>query len=93
MTARESQLETLLEDLLLCAANSVAQPRSLPARSELRRSVERATAWRRADKAARTVDALAPRDPRPAPPVPEAAPAVADPWPRGKPRLPYAEDD
>lgn len=93
MSARESQLETLLHDLLICAANACAKPRNTMARAELRRSVNRGRLWLKSDRDRRRAGELDPRDPRPAPPVPEAAPPVPPQAAvRSTARLPYKDD-
>jgi hypothetical protein len=75
--------------------NAVRRPRNAIARAALRQACLDGQAHLSALMAARRAEALAPRDRRPEPPLPEAAPAIAEPAAATvfKARLPYPEDD
>lgn len=94
MSEREEQLQTALREVCMMGLNAIAKPHDGNARAALRRACLHGGAILKAQAAAAELDALAPRDLRPAPPAPEAAPAGPNPpAPLTKPWLPYKEDD
>lgn len=95
MSGREEDLKTALREICMMGLGVVARPRDGNARAALRRACLHGNSILKLQVAADQVDALAPQDPRPEAPTPEAAPAIPEPAPAApfKPRLPYKEDD
>lgn len=92
--SNEDQLKAALQDVCMMGLTAIAKPRDGNARAALRRACLHGTAVLKAQAAEAEIDALAPADPRPAPPLPEAAPAIPAPAATAyKPRLPYKEEE
>lgn len=94
MSGREEDLRTALREVCMMGLSAVARPRDDNACAALRRACLHGNSVLKSQAAADQADALAPQDPRPEAPTPEAAPEVPAPAqaPARVYRSPYKED-